>query len=380
MAAVLTAGMAVAVALAVSAPRGAATPGWRLVATYTPDTPYMAAVSATGAENAWALGLSGPWCTGCDLFVSHWNGKKWQTIADWGARPPGIGGSYSNQVTGASVAALAGGRAMIVVASTDQHLGGSWVDAVEWTGTSWSAVHRFAGSPGDVIASGPGDVWAFESGNATPWADHYDGKSWSRVPFPVNVTQASGSAAAGSWVTGTVAAQPARVAVLHWSKGAWRNVALPPVTVPNGDQMMPGLIAPALSPASVWATVRVGPAKGAGHVTTILLHWNGKAWTKVPVPEGLNPGSLASDGHGGAWMTSNVMYHYSDPWMTSDAMYHYSGGRWTHDPVPVKSGYATTLQGDLELIPGTRSVLAAAELQATPVGFPTEGAIVKYGP
>jgi hypothetical protein len=115
----------------------------------------------------------------------------------------------------------------------------------------------------------------------------------------------TGSAAAGDWVTGTVAGQPARVAVLHWSKGSWRNVALPEMTVPSGDQMMPGVIAPDITPGSVWATVRVGP---------------------------------------------------------------------------VKSGYATTVQGDLELIPGTRSVLAAAELQATPVGYPTEGAILTYGP
>lgn len=226
-------------------------------------------------------------------------------------------------------------------------------------------MHQFAGLPGDAIASGPDDVWGFESGSGTPWADHYDGRSWSRVSIPVNVTQASGSAAAGDWVTGTVAAQPTRVEVLHWSKGAWRNVALPKISVPNGDQMLPGLIAPALSPASVWATVSVGPIKGSGHVTTILLHWNGKAWSRVPVPKGLNLGSLASDGHGGAWMTSNAMYHYS-------------GCRWTHVPVPGKPGLTTVLQGDLELIPGTRSVLAVAELWDTSHGV--EGAILKYGP
>jgi hypothetical protein len=59
--------------------------------------------------------------------------------------------------------------------------------------------------------------------------------------------------------------------------------------------------------------------------------------------------------------------------MTSDTaapvIYHYSGGRWTHTPAPLK----TNVQTDLELIPGTQSVLATSE----PGG---SGAVVKYGP
>jgi hypothetical protein len=81
----------------------------------------------------------------------------------------------------------------------------------------------------------------------------------------------------------------------------------------------------------------------------------------VAVPKGVSLSSVASDGHGGAWMTSDS---------AAPVMYHYSGGRWTHVPGPVTAD----LQSDLELIPGTRSVLATAELGGS------EGAVLKYGP
>jgi hypothetical protein len=225
-------------------------------------------------------------------------------------------------------------------------------------------VHAFADLPGDPIASGPGDVWGFDSG--TPSAEHYNRTSWSLVAIPVTVAHASGNAAAGDWVTGTVAGQPARVELLHWSKGAW-NAVLPKIAVPAGDEMLPGAVEPATA-ADIWVTVRVGPSAGRGAVTAVLLHWNGKAWSKAAVPKGVSPGSLASDGHGGAWLTSD---------QSALVIYHYSGSRWTRVPGPVKSGYVAELRGDLELIPGTRSVLAVADLFAKN-GF--EGVALKYGP
>jgi hypothetical protein len=347
VATVLTIG--VAVALALSGAQAAATPGWRVVSTY-PQASYMQAVSATSATNAWAVGGTG--C--CNLLVTHWNGKKWETIAV----PGNIGGGFTNQVTGASVAAIAGGRAMIFLASEDEELGTSWVVALEWRGRSWSAEQAFADLPGGAIASGPDDVWGFDSG--TPSADHYNGTSWSQVSIPVIVAQASGNAAAGDWVTGAVAAQPGRVELLHWSNGAWRNAVLPKIAVPNGDQMFPDAV-DAATLADIWVTLSVGPSAGRGPMTAVLLHWNGKAWSKVAVPNGISLSSLASDGHGGAWMTSDT---------AAPVMYHYSGGRWTHVPRPVK----TDLQSDLELIPGTQSVLATAEVSGS------AGAILKYGP
>ena len=141
--------------------------------------------------------------------------------------------------------------------------------------------------------------------------------------------------------------------------------------------MSAGIIAPALSPASVWATVGVGPTRGPGHMTTILLHWNGTAWSIVPFPKGVGTGGiygLASDGHGGAWVGS---YAVNKPGVLLEGlvMYHFSGGHWTHVAAPVISRSVTDVNG-MELIPGTRSVLATA----TVYGHANGGAILKYGP
>ena len=363
-----------AVVLAVSGAQAAGTPGWRFAAVYT-QVSNMQSVSASSAANAWAVGQTGE----LGLFTSHWNGKTWQPVA----QPAGI--TYP-QVIGAAAAATTGARAWVFVVSMapEDEGGESAVAAVEWTGTSWSAVHNFAGSPslGTAIASGPDDVWGFGtagSSGQTPWAVRYNGKCWSRVAIPVIPSQASGSAAAGDWVTGAVAAQPTRVEVLHWSKGAWRNAALPRISVLTGEQTLPGLIA-AAGPASVWATVEIGPPSGAGQLTYVLLHWNGRAWSKVPLPKGVNVYGLASDGHGGSWVAS---YTVNEPGviLSGLVMYHYSGGHWTHVPAPAKSGFVTNLiGGNMELIPGTRSVLATAILNPSPLPGMFKGAILKYGP
>jgi hypothetical protein len=111
--------------------------------------------------------------------------------------------------------------------------------------------------------------------------------------------------------------------------------------------------------------------------TTVLLHWNGRAWSKVPLPKGVNVYGLASDGHAGFWVASCTV-NKPGVLLAGLVMYHYSGGQWARAAVPIKSGLVTNLIGDnMQLIPGTRSVLANAIVYGSAV---TEGAILKYGP
>jgi hypothetical protein len=356
------------------------TPGWRAVAAY-PQSGEILSVSASSAANAWAAGQEYSPCNMC-LFTTHWNGKKWQPLDT----PPGLRHQINLITSDDAVAAIPGGRAWVFVWGEENELGTTLLSAVQWTGSGWSSVHNFPGSPllTTAAASGPDDVWGFgDTGltGQTPWAVRYNGKSWSQVPIPVVPAAASGSAAAGDWVTGTVATQPRKVAVVHWSKGAWRTVALPKISVPKGEQMRPGFIA-AATPSNVWATISLARSVYSAPATTILLHWNGKAWSRVALPKALNGDvyGLAGDGDGGIWAAS---YTKNEPGVLESGlvMDHYSGGRWTRAAVAAEKGFVTTLNGDMELIPGTRSVLAAAELNhPTPGSAGSESAVLKYGP
>lgn len=355
-----------AVALTASGAQAASTPGWRIAALF-PQMQNMLSVSATSRTNAWAVGIfeGGTPCDPC-LFETQWTGRKWVV------QPAQfLGYDYAQD---AAVAAISGERAWVFYASTDEELGISEVDATEWTGTSWSAPHTFPGqwSAGTATATGPNDVWDFGSEVV-----HYNGKSWSQVPVPLSSFTDSGSPQAGVWLTGTVTAQPSRVEIVHWSNGAWKNAALPKISVPTGDQMLPGLIA-ANTTADIWATIGVGPASGHGAVTT-LLHWNGKAWSHTVVPKQSSLASLAglaSDGHGGAWVAWNTTDKYRNP--TGVLMYHYAAGRWTRVTAPAKAGYNAQLASNLQLIPGAQSVLSATSLW--PFSGNEVGAVAKYGP
>jgi hypothetical protein len=368
--------MSAAVVLAVSGgAQAAGTPGWRFAPIF-PQSSEVMSVAAASAANAWAVGQEYSPCDMC-LFTAHWNGKKWQTIAT----PAGLL-HQANRITGnAAVAATAGGRAWVFAWGAEDESGISELSAVEWTGKSWSPVHNFPGSPSltAATASGPDDVWGFGTTGTrgqTPWAVHDNGKGWSQAAISVSPSQASGSAAAGDWVTGAVAAQPGRVAVVHWDRGTWRDVALPKISVPTGSQMFPGFIA-AITPASVWVTVGVGPSTGGVAASTVLLHWNGRAWSKVPLPKQVNVYGLAGDGHGGFWVASYKV-NQSGVYLAGLVMYHYSSGHWARVTVPVNAGFVTNLSGgNMRLIPGTQSVLADASLFGSQT---LEGAILKYGP
>jgi hypothetical protein len=370
------------IGLGVQDAQAGSTPGWRFVEVY-PQSQWFDSVSASSAANAWAVGVTGPSGLSCEntcLFTSHWNGKAWRTIPE----PDGL---TSPNINVGNVVVAATTRSSAWVFAARENIGegeASQVAAFEWNGTSWSAVHDFAGSSylGAAIAAGPADVWGFGAtgrGDQTPWAVHYNGKTWSRVSIPVSPYQASGSAATGDWVLGQLTPQPKSgpvLMLLHWSRGAWKRLPLPKMTVPKGQQEQPELLAVG-TPTSVWASVHIGPSAGFQPGTTVLLHWNGKGWSKVPLPKGAGLRGLVSDGHGGFWMASYSVGKSTG--VLSIVMYHYSAGHWTHVSVPAKAGFSPGLNGNLELIPGTGSVLGPGILTDDRTDA-FEGAILKYGP
>ena len=103
-----------------------------------------------------------------------------------------------------------------------------------------------------------------------------------------------------------------------------------------------------------------------------MLHWNGRAWSRVAFPYlGSAFSPIASDSHGGIWLaTASGAGGNTVMWFD-----HYAGGRWSRVKVPRGDGVQPEVFY-LNWIPGTRSLWATGE-----VDFANDGeAVLKYGP
>lgn len=366
----LVAATTVAAALAASVPVAHAadstiTPGWRFAAVF-PVLPGFNIVSASSLSDQWGVTSDG-----FNVYAVH------LTSTGWKEAPPPLSLPLTSPagLNNPHVVATSGQRAW---AFAELDSGNSaQVLATQWTGSAWSKPHDFGTAEdflGTAFGSGPTDVWQIGAGGSTnqiPEAYHYTGTTWSKVTFPVVSYQASASAAAGDWALGQVPSKGDTLAgtkVVHWVNGAWKQIALPAGIVPVGKPVLPVGIA-AASPDSVWAAIEYGAVAGPNPGTEILLHWNGSAWSKVSLPKGVATVAPASaDGHGGLFGLV--------PIATGSYTEHLSDDDWTRNSLPAAPGHLTGL-GNMSLIPGTHSVIAAG-LLFDETSSDTAGAIIKY--
>ena len=183
-------------------------------------------------------------------------------------------------------------------------------------------------------------------------------------------SQVSAVSATDIWVLGEKLSNLNASVLAHWNGRKWSTLALPSVKIPKGamDQVAD---LTAFSATDVWA-INYLMAGTAGATATYLLHWNGKAWSRVYLKY---PSSYAynitSDGHGGIWMTAagpGPAYQWR--------FYHRTAaGQWAQ--------YAVGASDKINLlgtawIPGTSSLWATAE--TFPNNTTVSAEILKYGP
>lgn len=193
-----------------------------------------------------------------------------------------------------------------------------------------------------VSASGPADAWAvgyyFAQGSATtfaPQALHWDGSSWTQVPFPAlhHEIDTKGIAVADispddAWmVAGQLRGKPI---IAHWDGTAWSLI-----TVPTGVRSLSAVAAS--GPGDVWAA---GIAKAATF-TAVILHYNGKTWTKSATLPGIAPvNGLASISRSQAWLVGAAG--------EASAAAEWNGSGWHVVPTP-----ALSTQDALSAVSGT---------------------------
>ena len=323
---VLSAGGAVAAAsLAGAQAASAATAAsWRPVLS-VPGGGVAEAVVATGKTTGWAFLASG-------AAYERTGAGAWKKVAF-----PGSGGH---------VDAAAASSPSNVWAAFNSTAGGSQVD--RWNGSRWSVVRSFPGAITKLSVPGPDDVWAFGGASGGAGVFHFNGRGWAEA----SSTLAGGSASSDQDVWAFSGTQVARYNGRTWTEASVAAL-FPASTGGHVAPVLTGVLA--LAPDNVFAT-GVGWA-GAGGGVAVVLHYNGHAWSRAAAGPDVIAGavSLASDGRGGLWMTS-------DTHQNEQVLLHYSAGRLVN---------ANEAFMSVAAIPGTAEALGgnASPAATTPVVY-----------
>jgi eukaryotic-like serine/threonine-protein kinase len=271
---VVVAGAAVAAALVLPRPTRhmPPPPPSRVVTTSFSVAGGLTAVTATSADNAWAVGSSGSFASPTPL-IAHWNGTSWRQVPGSGLPSGELAAVAATSASNAwAVGSTAGGKTLIL----------------HWDGTSWKQVPSVAtaGSLTGVSASSATDAWAIGSGSSQILILHWNGTSWQQVPGPSlggkaylnGVVAISGRAAwaVGEVFNGTLFAG----FILHWNGTSWQLVPSPIPSEGRFGYSLSGVAA--ISATSAWAVGCTDGCPSGG--TPLIERWDGTAWTQVAAP------------------------------------------------------------------------------------------------
>ena len=299
-------------------------------ATITSLTGSLAAVSVGSAKDVWAVGQTRTRKT----LALHWNGISWAQVS---TPAPGAFGSQLSGVTEISPTN--------VWAAGSSDGSGSAALVLHWNGAKWARVPTpsagIAGLSG-VSAVSANDIWAVGSGGTatreTTLTLHWDGKKWTRVPSPtppgqvVALFSVSAVSATDVWAVGRdLTSKIGKTLVLHWDGKAWTQVLTPNPGVSDNQLYAVHMT----SVTDGWAVGFNDNSQGAD--VTLVLHWDGKAWTQVPSP---TPGLR----NGGGLLTGVSALSGSDAWASGlyntnsggegTLLLHWDGKKWTRVPSP----------------------------------------------
>jgi hypothetical protein len=181
-------------------------------------------------------------------------------------------------------------------------VGASFTMTMHYDGQQWTIVPSpNSGVYGNwlmsVDAIATDDVWAVGQSNEVAGevlfetlTIHFDGQDWTVVPSPNpnannNVLNAVDAVSANDvWAVGSVGfwsnlADPAQPLAMHFDGTSWQTILTPTFTATT-DNILTGVAAVAAD--DVWA---VGWTGWPGEFQTLIMHFNGEAWSVVPSPQ-----------------------------------------------------------------------------------------------
>ena len=241
-------------------------------------------VSGISPSALWGVG----WIEG-NCLIEHYNGRKWA----------GVACPYQGVEAQLNAVDARTSKDAWAVGFVDTNSGQAGFSE-EWNGRHWAEVMTAPVSGlftqlTSVVDLGPGNVLAvgyYETKSGSNYvqhelAEHWNGHAWQRVAVPQFSTASflagvSGSKSAGVTAVGGVASGGHTVPLIErWTGSRFVRVSQP---VSSGDLAAVTV----LSKSSAYAT---GSAGSGG---TLVEHYNGKRWAKVPSPSPSDGGYLAA--------------------------------------------------------------------------------------
>jgi hypothetical protein len=265
------------------------------------NTSSLGGVVAISPTEAWAVGLlNSSGNVPPNQVIERWDGTQWNLYPN----PTFPANAEPNLYT------------MTAVSANDIWAVGSLLQSAEtlyflfehWDGTSWtfSRIQTDNGFLMGSSADATNDVWAVGySGDLAESSDtlvyHYNGTAWEKMASPKAgaADQLSAVAALAPndvWAVGNyyqALHDPQLTLIEHYDGSSWAVVPSPNVG-PNSNFQSNRLFGiTALSPTDIWAFGSYFAASGSGHQMTLLLHWDGTAWSIAPSPNPSKDGFLS---------------------------------------------------------------------------------------
>jgi hypothetical protein len=345
--------------------------GWRLSEVYgrgaaNIDASYPSGLAVPSRHAAWSIwdGCTWPCNSGnTPPVVRHWNGRVWRALPQ--SQLHGISAGY--------VAASSADDAWLFGSFAGQRYDG----ALHWNGRAWSKVAapswliRINGSGlADIYTAdfSRNDMWVFSLGGyvaqKTAFVARYENGRWSKSYLPDIPEDAAAISPKDIWVIGEPFTGRQVPVLMHWNGRRWSKSAFPKQ---RRVGEVSGLIA--TGPKDMWASWL--PLKAG--VAPYLLHWNGIRWAKVAFPKTGTGVLAAGDGAGGIWVNG-----FARGKKRIQLFLHWRAGRWTATRVP-QPGWQAGNVDEFALIPGTTSVWATGNVYGPGAGTTlNRGAIWRY--
>jgi hypothetical protein len=287
------------------------------------------------------------------------------------SRRPGAGLRSSAVVVGLSTAMLLAGSAATSPAKA------STASSRLPSGLSYL---KGIGALNGVAFTSAKNGWAVGSGSRGTLILHWNGSRWAAAPIPRTARSGflyavAATSADNAWAVGCLYQGGwDKTLILHWNGTRWLQA--PTLYATNaGVVYLQGVTA--TSPSDVWIVGYTGDSYSGDQ--TLLLHWNGKAWSQAPVyiqngvlsavagssarniwAVGSNNGTvpLILHWHGSAWkqvhtpsapaftaLSGVVAISKRDAWAvgssaTGIVIFHWNGNAWKRAHVPYVRGGA----------------------------------------